>query len=1051
TVPVTVQLIGYRANSVSPQPTGASRLAGLGALVRAERHNGEGMARTAWDVRATADPSGKVTVALEPGSYTIRVEAPGYFPYVMGEQAPIVVSHGNSYSFQATLRLCARVAGVVTDGARNVAGARVVVEPSDERDRTDAARTVETVTDAGGRFEVNGLEGNLHLRLRVAAEGCLPVEQALEQPVNGAAERKVTVRPAHGIDGVVTDERDGKPVAGARAYLLPSGSPVTAETLAKCSSHTTTDAAGAFKFDLLPAGRYRLQVVHDEYLAPKPLLEDDVTLAGGKRRLVTVRMPPGAEIRGRVIEAGRDPAAPERAVGGAVVEAAFADGRPTTELFNVAARKRATGDDGAFLLRGLLPYRTYRLTVSKPGYATASLPDLDARTGDALTVRLVRNGRIAGAVLLAAGAPAPGEFTARLLQPDGGTVRRRVEKARKNPRGGNDPAAHVGDYEWPDVAPGAYVLAFDAPGLAAARLPVTLDPGQERRVDVTLDRGGVIVGEVVDALTGNRVRGARVFLDPIMKPGEPVRAERSVTSMLNFSFDLVSHGAHALLVSHPSYADEFFGGVLLTADAPQRQITVKLRQGGVVTGVVMGLYGRRLPGVRVALSGPNSFRRMADTGPDGAFRFAWLPPGDGYRLRVDAESSANREPILARMAPTAAFAVADGETVAREFGARFSSLRLTARVFSRGEPTAAGVALYHVTPFGLLEKREFAENGVARFTGLSEGRYLARVKELSRKITLLLPAGDADAELDAGAVAPAEAAEPTLRFDLPDGAIVGRVFDRATGEPLAGARVRHQLARPSRASLLERIMEWYPDETTTDELGRFNIGYLPDGEYLLAASAPGRGMEAAVVVVNGGGCAFAPALELGQECGATVRVVDAAGKPVPGAEVLVSGPRGRMNFGRHFITGPDGSALARGLGAGVYQFTAQVEGCLPARAAPAALRGGPQPAAVQVTVRPAPGGTAEIAVEDPDGRPLPGAFVSLQRRGDTTPLTPEITQAMLRGGRFPDYFTDRDGLYILSGIEPGEYLLEIVHADHPPATCAIAFTPGKRHPVRVGR
>ncbi len=93
--------------------------------------------------------------------------------------------------------------------------------------------------------------------------------------------------PATGrIAGRVNDPQSGQPAVGANVVLRVRGDTIVVRAV-------TTDAAGAFVFDSLAPGRYRLQAaVTGLDSAGQALLGMDVRLASGRRRHVTLARPP---------------------------------------------------------------------------------------------------------------------------------------------------------------------------------------------------------------------------------------------------------------------------------------------------------------------------------------------------------------------------------------------------------------------------------------------------------------------------------------------------------------------------------------------------------------------------------------------------------------------------------------------------------------------------------------------------------------------------------------------------------------------------------------
>jgi hypothetical protein len=107
-------------------------------------------------------------------------------------------------------------------------------------------------------------------------------------------------RPAHGqddragrVDGRVTDSTHARPLAGARVVAAS-----TDQRAAVISRATSTDSAGRYSIDSLPAGRYAVGI-------ESPLLDSleialsprEVVVAAGQRATIDLALPPATKLR----------------------------------------------------------------------------------------------------------------------------------------------------------------------------------------------------------------------------------------------------------------------------------------------------------------------------------------------------------------------------------------------------------------------------------------------------------------------------------------------------------------------------------------------------------------------------------------------------------------------------------------------------------------------------------------------------------------------------------------------------------------------------------
>jgi protocatechuate 3,4-dioxygenase beta subunit len=237
------------------------------------------------------------------------------------------------------------------------------------------------------------------------------------------------------------------------------------------------------------------------------------------------------------------------------------------------------------------------------------------------------------------------------------------------------------------------------------------------------------------------------------------------------------------------------------------------------------------------------------------------------------------------------------------------------------------------------------------------------------------------------------------------GRVEGRVTDKRTGAAVAGAEV--MLVAGNVATLS-------PVSAVTDEAGQYVLPYVSPGPILLfsvkaagyeAVSQGGDVLKGRAVVAGG-----TLVLDAGLERGGTVggRVLDAAGRPIPYAEVSVADPRRRWEGEESVLADAQGTYLLTGLKAGTYELRVTAPGFAPIV--------GEEECRVVVTpeftpvvrdVKLTQGATLLGVVRSPDGLPVPGAQVEARAAaaGD------------LRG-RVRDLvtFSDGSGAYRLAGV-----------------------------------
>jgi hypothetical protein len=325
-------------------------------------------------------------------------------------------------------------------------------------------------------------------------------------------------------------------------------------------------------------------------------------------------------------------------------------------------------------------------------------------------------------------------------------------------------------------------------------------------------------------------------------------------------------------------------------------ITVRLERGWTLTGVAQEVDGSPTPARIVLEIGPGG-HSFHPTDAQGRFRLAALPPGPA-RIRAVPITWRSLNDVLS----------IDPEPEPKEFEQGSTDVVLQVeqtrevRVRVRG-PDGEPVHTIEV---------ELSRGG-GRAISRRSGDDVRLLEPLSPAILTLRRPRDAQGkELPYGPYsgpAPAAQAEP-IEIRLPRGRrLRGQVLG-ADGRPLAGARVRAATPRPDgSAPYWDRA--W--NETTTAADGGFTLGNLAGGPLIVSVAPPPGHVALDDYAVSPDASEVTLTLEAGRE--AVVRVVDEAGKPIPGAavswhRVTIEGP-GSEHYTGHSdrLTGQDGRAV----------------------------------------------------------------------------------------------------------------------------------------------
>jgi uncharacterized GH25 family protein len=352
---------------------------------------------------------------------------------------------------------------------------------------------------------------------------------------------------------------------------------------------------------------------------------------------------------------------------------------------------------------------------------------------------------------------------------------------------------------------------------------------------------------------------------------------------------------------------------------------------------------------------------------------------------------------------------------------------------AEGETPFEGAALKAVLPGAGPADRAA---GLASATSGGDGRF--EITGLPEGVELRVHAS-APGHAAVAASVKADASEPvTLRL-VPGVRVAGKVLERETRAPVAGALVSWEDASSALAG--------------AD--GSFTLEPVPPGNSPLVVRAKGYARRRLMEEVPAGGRAD---LEILLRPGSAVSgtVLDPGGKPRGGArmsaEVLASLPIvGEMPVPveiEETRSGADGTFRIEGLPvARKLRISADTEDLLaePADAGP--LEKGIEQEGVVVRLR--AGGAVLVTVRDQDGKPLAGASVTAEpAAGDDDGIRLPMMAASIDRGR-ASAATDAQGLARVAPVEPGPAKAKAVLKDYRSAEMPLLVTAGTETPVTL--
>jgi hypothetical protein len=662
------------------------------------------------------------------------------------------------------------------------------------------------LTDADGRYRLVAPDAQ-GLTLEARAPLHLPRAARITHPKTGRAPT-LSLSRAVSLQGLVVDPQ-GAPVPGAglAAVLEPGGKTGPAgELVDLAAGRGVTDAAGRFElWRLRPGAFYELRIGKTGYLpvASKAVASEPARGAQSLRIVLS----PARSARGRVSNADGLPVAdaevrltPSLLRGQRSLKAE--SGEPAAGDDPFAAR---TDSRGQFVITQA-PAAQVDLTVRKRSHAPSLVRGIRIPPGPGTaelgTVVLRPGARIAGRVIDRTGKPVA-DAGVHLVE----SLDRLDDRSARLE--GEEPDAVAGDdgrFALEDLASGLPLnLLVRAPGHLPAGVRNVRAPSP-KPLTVRLEAAALLRGRVVSA-EGDPIAGARIdFLWEASVPDRPERktgapVERSTASDRDGRFELrdLPAGTATLSASAKGYVSVEGREVAVPWPDPDRELTLTLERGTVLSGRVATTAGEPVPGARVAVGAAS-----AVSDDEGAYTVEGAPLGRATVLAFHPHYKRfRREMVLEK----------SGNQLDVTFEA---GVEVAGRVVDeRGAPVAgARVALQSVAA---RERQEYqgrtGTDGTFRISPVSRGRYRLSAEGED------YPPAEAQEHVEVAGKA-LDGLEVVLE---PGGAIAGRVIGLKP-EELAQVEVRIR----SEAHGTSPVM--------IDAEGRYEVRRLRPGDYLLQAS-----------------------------------------------------------------------------------------------------------------------------------------------------------------------------------------------------------------------
>jgi len=789
--------------------------------------------------------------------------------------------------------------------------------------------------DAEGRFEIRAIDPATSYVLTIDPEGLATwTKDSIAVESGRAIDLDVRLVVGGTIAGTVRDAT-GAPIAeaGVRAAgRMFFGFPTNR------LAESETDADGRFTLEHVAPGKVQVIARSEGFLEN---LGTSVEVGDGERRDVgelvleagsriagRITWPDGSPAAGAEVDVGFDPAGLAgmgafNAARGASGEAeADADGRFEVQglgkgpfLVQASAEHAGSGDEGTVQWRdklaGITPGRLdLELVLAEP-------PIVDGIVSDA-----------EGAPVTEFEVLARAESTSPFLP--GASEKERFEDEE-------------GRFRLTKLEPGTWTLEIRADGFgpsAPLELDLPLPPGGDPLSFVLTPASGVR-GVVLDP-AGNPASGATVTL---LLEGTSRMAQMAgrmdVPETLSdetgaFVLDGLGEGSHRIIAKHADYAESEALPFEVGAGGSVEGVVLRLRQGGVLAGIVYGKEGEPASGVQLVVQDMSTFEtEMRRAQADGTFRIENVRPGKwqvtAMLAAIDVSNMGEDDQMPAGFLENMRFSmvdVEDGEETWVELGKPPADpVHVTGRVTHGGQPVKGAFVSFlpeGAAGFQSMKIQTIGEDGAYAVDLDAPGEYLVSVQRTRSS------SGFEQSNIEFSETIPA-GEDHRLDLALPVGRISGRVAG-PDGKPAINTRV--SLVTDGGIAY-GTFMGGNYAETTTNNEGVYAFEFLRPGTYCVAAggaimggalggdASAGREVRSGVRVSEGqslGGVDFR-LKDAGSLAGT---VVDSGGKPVSGASIFVFDESGIPLERFSMITSAsDGRFTVPGLAPGRYTVGAR--------------------------------------------------------------------------------------------------------------------------------
>ena len=394
-----------------------------------------------------------------------------------------------------------------------------------------------------------------------------------------------------------------------------------------------------------------------------------------------------------------------------------------------------------------------------------------------------------------------------------------------------------GTFEINNLMPGQWEVKVSSNGYMQESLDVSVVSKETTEISVGMSHGASLSGKVVAHGSLDPIQGAIISMgnrkasgfDAIMKNGLSGANVTASDKDGNFTLQGIKPGMEWLSVTADGYSDTSIKGKPLEEDEVRNDVTIKVRQGAMIQGIVYDRHNQILAQRMVGgFSADSEDFWQTTTDENGSYQAKNIKPGNYFVVSaaLDANSLMQGD-MLAVLNGGRVLSVfaKEGETVELDIvDLSAGGCKLKGKLTDNGQPVknaalfcmAGGASMFDLR----MASAKTDENGEFEFQSLAPGEYTLQINSDVFSGTVPFEAPDAP--------------EDYQLLETPQGVVRGQVVSESSGQPLEGINVR--LEKEDGPSGMMGMMfsrgDW---NNNTDENGQYEITGVSPGKYHINA------------------------------------------------------------------------------------------------------------------------------------------------------------------------------------------------------------------------